>query len=221
MPVIQSLKTGSYRWRIVVLLFFATTINYIDRQVLGILAPQLQQQFGWSEADYGFIIMAFQIAYAAGLISMGTLLDKIGTRLGYMISISLWSLAGIVHAAAGSVFSFSAARFALGIGQSANFPAAVKTVAEWFPKKERALATGIFNSGSNLGAILTPLLIPVIALTWGWKWAFIGTGVLGFVWLIFWIRLYHKPESEKRLTEAERVHILQDDKEPEGTRMSW
>lgn len=221
MPVIQSLKTGSYRWRIVVLLFFATTINYIDRQVLGILAPQLQQQFGWSEADYGFIIMAFQIAYAAGLISMGTLLDKIGTRLGYMISISLWSLAGIVHAAAGSVFSFSAARFALGIGQSANFPAAVKTVAEWFPKKERALATGIFNSGSNLGAILTPLLIPVIALTWGWKWAFIGTGVLGFVWLIFWIRLYHKPESEKRLTEAERVHILQDDKEPQRTRMSW
>jgi len=221
MPVIQSLKTGSYRWQIVVLLFFATTINYIDRQVLGILAPQLQQQFGWSEADYGFIIMAFQIAYAAGLISMGTLLDKIGTRLGYMISISLWSLAGIVHAAAGSVFSFSAARFALGIGQSANFPAAVKTVAEWFPKKERALATGIFNSGSNLGAILTPLLIPFIALTWGWKWAFIGTSVMGFVWLIFWIRLYHKPESEKRLTEAERVHILQDDKEPEGTRMSW
>lgn len=221
MPVIHSLKTGNYRWRIVVLLFFATTINYIDRQVIGILAPQLQQQFGWSEADYGFIIMAFQIAYAVGLISMGNLLDKIGTRLGYIISISLWSLAGIVHATAGSVFSFSAARFALGIGQSANFPAAVKTVAEWFPKKERALATGIFNSGSNLGAILTPLLIPFIALKWGWEWAFIGTGALGFVWLIFWIRLYHKPESEKMLTETERVHILQDDKEQEGAKLSW
>lgn len=220
MPVIPVIKAGSYRWSIVVLLFFATTINYVDRQVLGILAPQLQQQFGWSESDYGFIIMAFQLAYAVGLISMGPLLDKIGTRLGYMISIFLWSLAGIVHALATGVLSFSAARFALGIGQSANFPAAVKTVAEWFPKKERALATGMFNAGSNLGAILTPLLVPFIALTWGWKWAFIGTGALGFVWLFFWIRLYHKPESEKRLTEAERNYILQDDQEQEIPQLS-
>ncbi|MCW0481819.1 MFS transporter [Gaoshiqia sediminis] len=221
MQVEKQDKIGNYRWRIVVLLFFATTINYIDRQVLGILAPQLQQQFGWSESDYGFIIMAFQIAYAVGLISMGTLLDKIGTRLGFIIAISLWSLAGMAHAAARSVFSFSLARFALGIGESANFPAAVKTVAEWFPKKERALATGIFNSGPNVGAILTPLLIPVIALELGWEWGFIITGALGFIWLLFWIPMYRKPELDKRLSDAERRHILQDDTEPDATKLPW
>jgi ACS family hexuronate transporter-like MFS transporter len=222
MSVTNQIKIGNYRWRIVTLLFFATTINYIDRQVLGILAPQLQQQFGWSESDYGFIIMAFQAAYAIGLISIGTLLDKIGTRLGFIISISLWSLAGMAHAAARSVFSFSLARFALGIGESANFPAAVKTVAEWFPKKERAMATGIFNSGSNIGAILTPLLIPLIALHWGWQWAFIVTGALGFVWLLFWIPLYNKPEVNKRLTEAEKTYILQDDqKQRSVNKIPW
>ena len=221
MPINNQNKIGNYRWRIVVLLFFATTINYIDRQVLGILAPQLQEQFGWSESDYGFIIMAFQMAYAIGLISMGTLLDKIGTRLGFIISISLWSLAGMAHAAARSIFSFALARFALGIGESANFPAAIKTVAEWFPKKERALATGIFNSGPNVGAILTPLLIPIIALKWGWQWAFIGTGAVGFIWLIFWIVMYRKPESDKRLSDAERQHILQDDQAQETTKLPW
>jgi ACS family hexuronate transporter-like MFS transporter len=221
MPVNNEIKIGKYRWRIVVLLFFATTINYIDRQVLGILAPQLQLQFGWSESDYGFIIMFFQIAYAIGLISMGTLLDKVGTRLGYIISITIWSFAGMAHAAAKNVFSFSLARFVLGIGESANFPAAIKTVAEWFPKKERALATGIFNSGPNIGAILTPLLIPLIAIKWGWQSAFIITGALGFVWLLFWILLYHKPELEKRLTENEKTYILQDDQEPETTKLPW
>lgn len=221
MQVTSEIKIGKYRWRIVVLLFFATTINYIDRQVLGILAPQLQLQFGWSESDYGFIIMFFQIAYAIGLISMGTLLDKVGTRLGYIISIIIWSFAGMAHAAAKNVFSFSLARFVLGIGESANFPAAIKTVAEWFPKEERALATGIFNSGPNIGAILTPLLIPLIAIKWGWQSAFIITGALGFVWLLFWIPLYHKPELEKRLTENERTYILQDDQEPETTKLPW
>ncbi|WP_423128282.1 MFS transporter [Gaoshiqia sp. Z1-71] len=221
MQVDRQIKTGNYRWRIVALLFFATTINYIDRQVLGILAPELQQLFGWSESDYGFIIMAFQIAYAIGLISMGSLLDRIGTRLGFIIAISAWSLAGMAHAAARSVFSFSLARFALGIGESANFPAAVKTVAEWFPKKERALATGIFNSGPNLGAIITPLIIPLIALKWGWQWAFISTGALGFVWLLFWIPMYRKPELDKRLSEAELCHILQDDPESEGVKLPW
>jgi ACS family hexuronate transporter-like MFS transporter len=221
MQINNSIKIGNYRWRIVVLLFFATTINYIDRQVLGILAPQLTLEFGWSESDYGFIIMAFQAAYAIGLISMGTLLDKIGTRLGFIISISLWSLAGMAHAAARSVFSFSLARFALGIGESANFPAAIKTVAEWFPKKERALATGIFNSGPNVGAILTPILIPVIALKWGWQMAFIITGALGFIWLLFWIPMYRKPELQKRLTETERNYILQDEQEPETTKLHW
>ena len=140
-------KIGYYRWRIVALLFFATTINYIDRQVLGILAPELQEKLGWSESDYGMIIAAFQAAYAIGLLTTGRLLDRIGTRLGYSIAITLWSVAGMFHAAARSVFSFGVARFALGLGESANFPAAVKTVAEWFPKKERALATGLFNSG--------------------------------------------------------------------------
>ncbi|MCK9412584.1 MAG: MFS transporter [Prolixibacteraceae bacterium] len=214
-------RIGNYRWRIVVLLFFATTINYIDRQVLGILAPQLTLEFGWSESDYGFIIMAFQAAYAVGLISMGSLLDKIGTRLGFIISISLWSLAGMAHAMARSVFSFSVARFGLGIGESANFPAAIKTVAEWFPKKERALATGIFNSGPNVGAILTPLLIPIIALKWGWQSAFIMTGALGFIWLLFWIPMYRKPELQKLLTETERNYILQDDREPETKKLPW
>ena len=221
MPVVHPIKIGNYRWRIVVLLFFATTINYIDRQVLGILAPQLQLAFGWSESDYGFIITAFQAAYAIGLISMGALLDRIGTRLGFMIAISMWSLAGMFHAAARSVFSFSVARFALGIGASANFPAAIKTVAEWFPKKERALATGIFNSGPNIGAILTPLIIPVIALKWGWQWAFIGTGALGFIWLLFWIPMYRKPELDERLTESERMYILQDDSGTETKKLPW
>ncbi len=214
-------KTGSYRWRMVVLLFFASTINYMDRQVLGILAPRLQEIFGWSESGYGFIIMSFQIAYAIGLVSMGTLLDRIGTRLGFILSITLWSLAGMAHAAARGVFSFSAARFALGIGESANFPASVKTVAEWFPRKERALATGLFNAGPNAGAILTPLLIPLIALRWGWKAAFLLTGALGFLWLLFWIRYYRKPEEESRLSPAERAHILQDDTQDLPVRLSW
>jgi ACS family hexuronate transporter-like MFS transporter len=217
----MSVKIGNYRWRIVVLLFFATTINYVDRQVLGILAPQLQLQFGWSESDYGFIIMAFQAAYAIGLISTGTLLDKIGTRLGFIISVSLLSLAGMFHAAVRTVFSFSIVRFGLGIGASANFPAAIKTVAEWFPKKERALATGILNSGSNLGAILCPLIITIIALKFGWQLAFIVTGGLGFVWLLFWIPMYRKPESEMRLKDTERKYILQDDLEPETKKLPW
>ena len=221
MPVTNSIKIGNYRWRIVILLFFASTINYIDRQVFGILAPQLQHQFGWSESDYGFMIMSFQAAYAIGLISMGTLLDKVGTRLGFIISITLWSLAGMTHAFARTVFSFSLARFALGIGESANFPAAIKTVAEWFPKKERALATGVFNSGPNLGAILTPLLVPLIALKWGWQSAFIITGALGFIWLLFWIPMYRKPELETRLSETERSYILQDELEPETKKIPW
>jgi len=214
-------KIGKYRWKIVALVFFATTINYIDRQVLGILAPQLQEQFGWSESDYGFIIMAFQAAYAIGLISMGSLLDKIGTRLGYIISIVVWSLAGMFHVAARSVFSFALARFTLGIGESANFPAAVKAVAEWFPKKERALATGLFNTGANIGAILSPLLVPIIALKFGWQWAFILTGALGFIWLFFWIPIYKQPQEHKWLTEAERTYILQDDQVEEVKKLPW
>ena len=211
----MSEKMGNYRWRIVALLFFATTINYIDRQVLGILAPELQEKFGWSESDYGMIIAAFQAAYAIGLLTTGRLLDRIGTRVGYSIAITLWSVAGMFHAAARSVFSFAVARFALGLGESANFPAAVKTVAEWFPKKERALATGLFNSGSSIGAILAPLLVPWIALNYGWQWAFIATGALGFIWLIFWLPVYRRPEAHPKLKSLELDHILQDGRDTE------
>ncbi len=217
----MSVKIGNYRWRIVVLLFFVTTINYVDRQVLGILAPQLQVQFGWSEAGYSYIIMAFQAAYAIGLISMGALLDKIGTRLGFIISVALLSIAGMFHAALSSVVAFAIARFGLGIGASANFPAAIKTVAEWFPKKERAMATGLLNTGSNLGAILTPLIVPVIALKWGWQWAFLSAGALGFVWLFFWRLTYRKPEENIKLSKTELNYILQDEKEPETQKLPW
>ena len=213
--------TGTYRWRVVALLFAATTINYIDRQVMGILAPQLQAAFKWSEADYGFIIMAFQAAYAIGLVSMGGLLDSIGTKRGFTVAIIVWSLACMVHAAATSVLTFALARFALGIGESANFQAAVKTVAEWFPKRERALAAGIFNSGANIGAILAPLLVPFIALQWGWQWAFIVTGALGFVWLIFWLPFYQRPEKNKRLQAAERAYILQDQEPVTQQALTW
>ncbi|MBN2273104.1 MAG: MFS transporter [Bacteroidales bacterium] len=203
-------ETGNYRWSVVILLFFATTINYIDRGVLGILAPDLQLRLGWSESDYGNIVAAFQAAYAIGLITTGGILDRIGTRLGYTLAMILWSIAGMFHAAGRSPLSFGIARFTLGFGQSANFPAAVKTVAEWFPKRERALATGIFNAGSNLGAILTPLVIPLIALKLNWQWAFIITGALGFVWLLFWLPVYKQPENCLKLSQPEKKYILQD-----------
>jgi len=200
----------SYRWRILALLFFATTINYIDRQVIGILAPYISKELGWSEVDYGYIVTAFQIAYGIGLVTMGRLLDRIGTRLGYSLSITVWSIAAMAHALARSVFGFGLARFTLGIGEAANFPAAVKTVAEWFPKKERALATGWFNAGSTAGAITAPLIVPLFALHLGWQWAFIITGALGFIWLFFWWLHYHKPEEHPKLSREEYKHIRQD-----------
>lgn len=221
MSVNLSPAIGKYRWRIVLMLFCITTINYMNRQILGILAPQLQAQFNWSEADYGYIIMAFQAAYAIGLISMGSLLDKIGTKKGFAVSVALLSIAGMIHAAFSSVVAVAIARFGLGIGASANFPAAVKTTAEWFPKKERALATGYFNAGSNLGAIIAPLLIPFIALTLGWRWAFIITGSLGFIWLIFWLMTYRKPNQNPKLAVAEKEYILQDDTEMEAPKIPW
>lgn len=201
---------GSYRWRILSLLFFATTINYIDRQVIGILAPYISEELGWSEVDYGYIVTAFQVAYGIGLVTMGRLLDRIGTRIGYSLSITIWSIAAMAHALARSVFGFGLARFTLGIGEAANFPAAVKTVAEWFPKKERAYATGWFNAGSTAGAITAPLIVPLFALHLGWQWAFIITGALGFIWLVFWWFYYHKPEQHPRLSKKEYQHIRQD-----------
>jgi len=212
----------NYRWRIVTLLFFATTINYIDRQVIGILKPFIADDLGWSEADYGYIVTAFQIAYAIGLVSTGRILDRYGTRIGYLWAMVIWSIAGMAHAAARGVVSFIVARFALGIGESANFPAAVKSVSEWFPKKERAFATGLFNSGSTIGAIAAPIIVSGITLAMGWQWAFIITGALGFVWIIFWMAYYRIPEQHPRVSKEELTHIHQDDGESESRKsMKW
>jgi len=201
---------GKIRWQILTLLFFATTINYIDRQVIGLLKPTIEGDLGWSEADYGFIVTAFQIAYAIGLITTGRLLDKYGTRVGYLWAIVVWSIAGMAHATARGVTSFAIFRFVLGIGESANFPAAVKSVAEWFPKKERALAAGLFNSGSTVGAILGPLIVSGITVAFGWRWAFIITGALGFIWIIFWLAYYHVPEKHPKISKEELEYIHQD-----------
>src|SRR6266508_1886926 len=212
---------GRYRWVICGLLFFATTVNYIDRQVLGILSKDLQQTFAWSEIDYGNIVAAFNAAYAFGLLLAGRLLDRFGTKIGYAAALIIWSLAAMAHALARSAFGFGVARAALGFGEAGNFPAAIKTVAEWFPKKERALATGIFNAGSNVGAIVAPLTVPWIALHLGWQWAFILTGAIGLVWLAFWIPLYARPETHPRLSPAELAHIQSDPADPTGGKTPW
>ena len=207
-------EIGRYRWVICALLFFATTINYMDRQVLGILAPTLQKEIGWSEAQYGAIVSWFTLAYAFGYLGAGNLMDKLGTRKGFSISVFLWSLAAMSHALARTVFGFGAARFALGLGESGNFPASIKTVAEWFPVRERAFATGIFNAGSNIGAIVTPLVVPWIALNYGWQAAFIAVGLLGFLWLAFWIPVYRPPRQHPKCSPAELAHIESDASEP-------
>jgi ACS family hexuronate transporter-like MFS transporter len=209
-----------YRWTICALLFLATTINYVDRQVLGILAPTLQGDLGWSESDYGNIVSWFSLAYGIGLLLMGRLLDRLGTRRGFSLAVVAWSVAAMAHSLARSVAGFSIARAALGVAEAGNFPGAVKAVAEWFPKKERALATGVFNAGSNVGAILAPLLVPWIALTWGWQWAFIATGALGFVWLVFWLATYRDPEAHPRVSPEELAYIRSDPVEPPG-RVPW
>jgi ACS family hexuronate transporter-like MFS transporter len=219
--MIQGQETGAgrrpdganFRWTICALLFFATTINYIDRQVLGILATTLEKEIGWSEIEYAYIVIAFQGAYAIGLLLVGRIMDLVGTKLGYAIAMIVWSIAAMTHALARSAFGFGAARFALGLGESGNFPAAIKTVAEWFPKKERALATGIFNAGSNVGAIAAPLVVPWITITYGWQEAFIATGAIGFIWLGFWIWLYEIPAKHKRLSKPELTYINSDPSE--------
>lgn len=213
---------GNYRWRMVALLFFATSINYIDRQVIGILKPYIAGDLGWNEAEYGYIVTAFQVAYAVGLVMAGRFLDRFGTRVGYLVSIVLWSIAGMAHAAARGVIGFGATRFALGIGEAANFPAAVKTVAEWFPKKERALATGLFNSGSSIGAITAPVIVSGVSLSLGWQWAFIITGSLGLVWVIFWLLYYQVPEKHPKMSQSELSYIQQDGNvQLNEPRMSW
>ncbi len=204
------LKIGNYRWTICALLFFATTINYIDRQVLGILAPTLQREVGWSELEYSHITKSFTFAYALGFHVAGRLLDRVGVRLGYAWAIVAWSIAAMAHAFARTAVGFGVARAALGLGESGNFPAAIKATAEWFPRRERALATGIFNAGTNVGAIVAPLMVPWITLNWGWRWAFIATGAIGFVWLIFWLAMYRNPEVHPRLKAAELAYIRSD-----------
>jgi ACS family hexuronate transporter-like MFS transporter len=204
------MRMGGIRWRICALLFVANTINYMDRQVLSFLAPMLQIKIGWTEAQYSYIVVAFQLAYAIGLLFVGGIIDKIGVRLGYAITIMVWSLAAISHALARSALTFGISRFALGLGESGNFPAAIKTVAEWFPKKERALATGIFNSGTSVGAILVPLTIPWVVLKLGWQAAFLFTGGFSFLWLIAWWFTYRSPDFHHSVREAELAHIRSD-----------
>lgn len=201
---------GHRRWLICGLLFFATTVNYMDRQVIALLKPTLQIQFGWTENGYGNIVFAFTCAYAIGLLFMGKLIDRLGTRKGFSIAVFAWSLAAMAHAAAGSVIQFAVARFSLGLGESGSFPAAVKAVAEWFPKRERAMATGLFNSGSNIGAIVTPLVVPWITYRFGWRMAFIATGSIGFIWILCWLWLYRRPEEERRVSTAELAYIQSD-----------
>lgn len=252
-------KVGNFRWVICTLLFFAATINYIDRQVIGILKPTLAEEFGWTELDYSWIVFAFQTAYAIGLLFVGKLMDKIGTKKGFALAIVVWSIAAIGHAwavgigeisspvvapivaavvaainAIGSMFGaapwtfalsvsvvgFMVARFALGLGEASNFPASIKTVAEWFPKKERALATGIFNAGTNVGALATPLLVPMIVIAWGWYEAFIFTGIIGFIWLAFWLFIYKRPEEHKSLSATELEYIQSDPPEP-TQKVAW
>lgn len=191
----------SYGWKICILLFFSTTINYLDRHVLSILAPQLQQLYHWTEMEYSYIVTSFQVSYGLGVVLTGKLLDKFGTKWIFGIAVALWSAAGMAHAFARGAIGFGIARFSLGLGESVNFPASVKTVAELFPASQRAFATGFFNAGSNIGAIAAPLLIPFIAYQFGWQWAFILTGALGFIWVFFWFITYKKPEAVPGINE--------------------
>jgi MFS transporter, ACS family, hexuronate transporter len=216
-----SVKPGNYRWMICALLFFATTINYLDRNILGLLAPTLQKEIGWTPIQYGYITMSFQAFYAIGLALFGWFIDRYGTKIGYSLSIVGWSFAAMGHALASTVFGFGVARSFLGISESGNFPAAIKATAEWFPKKERALATGIFNSGANIGAVVAPAVVPWLTVTYGWQAAFVFTGAVGFVWLVFWIIFYEKPEHAKKLKKVELDYILSDPAEQVSEKVKW
>jgi len=213
-------RIGSFRWSICALIFFASTINYLDRQVIATLKPTLQGLGIWDENGYSNVVLAFQTAYAIGLLVAGRVMDRLGTRKGFSLSVALWSVAAMAHALVSSVTGFSIARFALGLGEAGNFPACIKTVAEWFPKKERALATGIFNAGTNAGILVAAATVPPIALHYGWKWAFVFTGAAGFLWLAFWLMLYRAPEKHPKLS-AEELAYIQSDPPDESGRVSW
>jgi ACS family hexuronate transporter-like MFS transporter len=232
-------RIGRFRWTICGLLFLAATINYVDRQVIGILKPTLQAQFGWTEIDYGDIVFAFQMAYAIGYLFAGRVMDRLGIKRGFALALTIWSLAAMAAAAvprfgpaaavllgtlgltySASVAGFIVVRFVLGLGESGNFPAAIKTVAEWFPQRERAFATGLFNAGTNIGAVITPMTVPFITARFGWTWSFVLTGVLGFAWLIAWLVIYEKPDRHPRLKAPERAFICSDPVAP-ATHMPW
>ena len=206
-----------FRWTIVALLFAATTVNYVDRQVLGILAPTLSRELHWSEADYAAIVSWWSVAYAIGLLGVGRLLDRIGVRRGFAAAVLVWSVAAMSHALARTVAGFSVARAFLGLGEAGNFPAANKTVAEWFPKRERALAFGIFNAGSNVGVVVAALLVPWITLALGWRWAFVATGTLDLLWLAVWLLVYQDPAKHPKVSPAELAYVRSDPPDPPGT----
>ena len=209
-----------FRWVICGLIFLATTVNYVDRQVLGILAPVLQKEIGWSEIEYGNIVFAFSLAYAIGLLLSGPVLDRVGTRLGYAAALVFWSVAAMAHGLARTPLSFGVARFGLGLSEAANFPAAIKSVAEWFPRRERAFATGVFNSGTNIGAIVAPLVVPPLAVAYGWPAAFLFTGAIGLLWLVLWLPLYGPPETHPRVSPAE-LALIRSDPEETTAKIPW
>lgn len=215
------LHMGHVRWTICAMLFAATSINYMDRQVISLLKPTLQHSIGMTEVDYGYIVDAFQFAYAAGLLLAGRMVDRLGTRIGYCIVMGIWSLSAMGHALANTVLEFGIARFFLGFGESGNFPAAIKTVAEWFPQSERSLATGIFNSGTNVGAILAPLIVPWVTLRFGWHAAFLTTGVFSLIWILWWFRYYRRPSDHPTLTGVELRHIYKEAAQQMGPNIPW
>ncbi|HTZ47762.1 MAG TPA: MFS transporter [Verrucomicrobiae bacterium] len=211
---------GKFRWVICGVLFFGISKNYVDRQVLGVLKVTLQHDLGWNELDYSNLVFVFQAAYALGMLVTGRFIDRVGTRLGYGVAMVFWSVASMAHALCSSLVSFEIARGALGLGESGAFPASIKTVTEWFPRKERALATGIFNAGTNVGAIITPLVVPWITIHLGWRWAFLITGGIGFVWFLMWMGVYRKPEEHPQCSAEELKYIRSDGEKP-MPRVPW
>src|SRR5882724_3876011 len=221
---VTAARVGYVRWSVCALLFFASTVNYVDRQVLGLLQihPDVMKLMGGAdaEANYGNVVFVFQAAYAISLLVAGRLMDKVGTRIGYACSVALWSLCSMSHSLARNATHFAISRFGLGLGEAGTFPASIKTVAEWFPKKERALAIGLFNAGTNVGAIVTPLLIPWITYHYGWRWAFVATGAVGFAWFALWMAVYRKPEQHP-CCSAEELAYIKSDREAPSAKVPW
>ena len=211
---VQVPPVGRYRWVVVALLFAATAINYIDRQMIGVLKPTLSAEMSWSETDFANIVFWFQAAYAIGYLGFGRIVDVIGARFGYAIAVVVWTIAHMAHGGVHSVTQFAMARFGLGVGESGNFPAGIKAVTEWFPQKERAFAIGLFNAGANIGAIITPLLVPWLTVAYGWRVAFYATGIFGIVWLIAWLVFYRRPDQHPKVSQEELAYIQQDPADP-------